>query len=229
MKAEKFYKVLSADGAACNGGNGKWFLPEGNRPGKWMPPVEGIIEACLNGYHLVKRDSLINWLHESIYEAEGRGDCDIDSDKTAFREARLITRLNWDERIARHFACDCAQRVMKIWKKQYPNDNRPQEAIRIARLFADGKATSEELAAAKNAAGAARNAARAAWATWAARAAWAVGDAGAAAKTAENAARDAWVARATAWVARDARDAAWAAEKKWQTKRLFEYLEGKRG
>lgn len=78
----------------------------------------------------------------------------------------------------------CAERIaIPIWEKYYPDDKRPQEAVRIKKLWLKGKATSEEL----DAAGVAARAA--AWA--------AAGDA----------------ARAAAWDAAwdAAGDAAWAA------------------
>ena len=38
-----YYKVLNADGSCYHGGQGKWFLPGKNKPGKWMPKIKGII------------------------------------------------------------------------------------------------------------------------------------------------------------------------------------------
>ena len=122
------------------------------------------------------------------------------------------------DRLARLFACECAEAVLHIYEKQNPGDDRPRAAVRVARAFAEGKATSDELAAAWAAArAAARDAARAAaWdAAWdAARAAaWdAAWDAARAAAwaAARAAARDA--ARDAAWAA--AWDAAWAAQTK---------------
>jgi len=87
----------------------------------------------------------------------------------------------------RLFAADCAELVLPIYEKRYPDDSRPRMAIQAARDYANGLITLEEVAAAG----------AAAWA--------AVGDA------AWAAARDAaWAAaRDAAWAA--AWDAAWAA------------------
>ena len=111
-----------------------------------------------------------------------------------------------NDRQRRHFACDCAESVLHL-----ANDPRSSEAVRVARLYADGRATDDELAAAWAAArDAARDAARAA--AWAA--AWAAASAAARAAAWDAAWAAAWDA---AWdaaraAARDAaRDAAWDA------------------
>jgi hypothetical protein len=108
----------------------------------------------------------------------------------------------------RLFAADCAESVLHIYEKQYPNDDRPRKAIQAARDYANGVIGKDELDAARAAAWDAAEAARAAWA--------AAGDARAAlaAVCAAEAARAAWAA------AGDAR-AAWAAvcaagDEKWQ-------------
>ena len=115
-------------------------------------------------------------------------------------EDRLWLLLRNDfvsEKNLRLFACDCAERVLHIYEKKYDNP-APRKAIETARLFANGEATQEELAAAWDAA---RAAARAA--------AWA-------------AARAAAKAAARAWAA--ARVAARDAEQQWQLERLEYYL-----
>jgi hypothetical protein len=72
----------------------------------------------------------------------------------------------------RLLAADCAESVLHIYEKEFPNDDRPRNAIEAARGFANGKITEEELIAAagavRGAAGAARDAARDAWAAWSA-------------------------------------------------------------
>jgi hypothetical protein len=96
--------------------------------------------------------------------------------------------------VVRHVLCDCAETALK-----YTKDPRPAETIRIARLYADGKATDEQLAAAGDAAWAAMDAARAA-----------AMDAGAA-RAAAGAARAAAGADMDAGAARAAEAASWAA------------------
>ena len=108
------------------------------------------------------------------------------------------------ERLARLFACDCAERVLDLFERQFPDDARPRQAIETARRFAMGEASAEELARAAEAARA--DVARAA----ASAAAWSA----------------AWSARVAAW------EAAWSAaraarkdERNWQAHRLREMLE----
>ena len=69
------------------------------------------------------------------------------------------------DKALRHFACDCAERVLPLFKEERPDDKRPRQAIEMARRFAEGFATMEELSAAGAAAGAAARAAAgaAAW------------------------------------------------------------------
>jgi hypothetical protein len=117
----------------------------------------------------------------------------------------------------RLFAADCAEMVLPIYEKDYPDDKRPRLAIQAARDYANGLITMEEWAAARAAAwAAARDAAGAAAGAAARAAAWA------AARDAAGAA-----ARAAAWAAdRDAAgdaawDAAWDAEIK---KLLLKYI-----
>jgi len=65
------------------------------------------------------------------------------------------------DREFRLFACWCAARTLPVFEKEYPDDKRPREAIRVSSRFANGKATKEELATTWDAA---RDAARdAAW------------------------------------------------------------------
>jgi len=196
----EYYKVLNL-GGECIYVSGSWFLPK-HGPGKWMPIVKDL-EMCESGYHLCRKKDLVEWLGPEIYLAEGRGEKLVGDNKVVFQQARLVKKLDiWNDRTARLFACDCAEHVVHL-----AEDKRCVTAIKVARKHANGEATDKELAAA--------------WAA-ARAAAWA------AARDAARAA--AWAAaRAAAWdAARDAaRAAARDAERKWQTKRLFEYLEGK--
>jgi len=108
------------------------------------------------------------------------------------------------ERQLHEIAIWCWEEIARpIYEKHYPEDRRPHDAVAVKRLWIEGEATDDELAAARAAAwNAAWNAARAA----ARAAAWNVARA-----AARAAARN--VARAAAWDAAwdSARDSAWDA------------------
>ena len=57
------------------------------------------------------------------------------------------------------FAADCAESVIHIFEKYYPDDNRPRLAIKAARDFANGEIDAAARDAAWEAAGAAAGAA----------------------------------------------------------------------
>jgi len=55
------------------------------------------------------------------------------------------------DKIARLMAVDFAEEVLPIFEKKYPKDDRPRNAIKAARDFANGKITDKERAAAGDA------------------------------------------------------------------------------
>jgi hypothetical protein len=56
------------------------------------------------------------------------------------------------DRERRLLACDYAERVLPLFEAQYPSDDRPRQAIEVARRFANGQATEEEMLEARDAA-----------------------------------------------------------------------------
>ena len=135
------------------------YLPKNGKPGKWLPKVADL-ELCASGYHGCKDGDILECLRDNIYEVETRGKVLDGNDKFTAQQIRLVRkREGWNETNARLFACDCAARSLKYFEKERPDENRPRECIETARRFAHGKATQEELAAARDAAGAAARAA----------------------------------------------------------------------
>ena len=120
----------------------------------------------------------------------------------------------------RLFAADCAELVLHIFEKEYPNDDRPRKAIQAARDYANGLINAEELIAAAFAASAAWAAASAATAAGAA-AVWAAEAAAWDALHAARSARAVWDAKAAwyAWDAARVARAVWAAKAAWDAAR----------
>lgn len=124
------------------------------------------------------------------------------------RERRLLAvrDLRSDLRL---FACDCAERVLYLYEREYPGDNRPRRAIQVARDHACDRATAGDLRSLWILAGSAWDAARSGGAArCAAMSAW-----GSATERAEEAAL---TAIGTAGLAADGKDAAGGAERAWQ-------------
>ena len=124
----------------------------------------GDLVMCENGYHACRRDDVIWWFDAELWEIEARGDYltrDGHESKVCCRSVRLVRRVEaWDERTQRLLACDYAEHVLPIFENARPNDDRVRNCVAVSRLYVDGQATDEELAAAYAAADAAAAAAR---------------------------------------------------------------------
>jgi len=130
------------------------------KPGKWLPKV-GYLEMCERGYHATDKEHMLEWLSSNLYEIEGRGAKIEGDDKAAFAQIRFVRKIEtWNDKSARLFACWCARQVWHLM-----TDERSRNAVEVAERYANGNATDEELAAARDAAwAAAGNAAgNAAW------------------------------------------------------------------
>ena len=102
-----------------------------------MPAIKPVL--CQQGYHFVTLDQLPRWIGPTLYEIEVRGEVLTAEDKSVAEQARLIKRVDtWNEKNLRLFAADCAEHVLGIYEKQYPNDEHPRKAIQAARDFANG-------------------------------------------------------------------------------------------
>jgi len=135
--------------------------------------VEGELKICEWGYHASPSfyDALPYAAGNMACIVQLSGEIKKDTDKYVARKRTLIEAHN-AEKVLRAWACDCAERALK---KAKVKDERSWNAIKIARLYNEGKATGEELDAARDAARTARDARDAARAAWAA--AWAARDA----------------------------------------------------
>jgi len=191
-------------------GVGSWIV------GDWMPPIQGKLVPCVNGYHYT---TIKHWRsHKSnrMFLIETGDEVIADDTKWVCREAKLTLEVvTWNQKNLSLFAADCVERVAHL-----NSDPRVMAAITAVRDFWANKIGKEELRAVYAAVYAA------AYAAVDAAAAAAVDVAAyAAAYAAVDAAVDA-AAYAAAYAADAAADAAYAAEREWQTNRLLQYLNG---
>lgn len=150
----QLFKVLSADGRSCHGGNLQWPLPTQSPDGSWTPgaavSVTGPLEPCKNGIHLATARQVVErWQGERVYVAQWHGELIGAEDKYVARSVRLLHPTAWDARTARHFAADCAERALQ---RVTQTDPRSWAAIRAARLFADAKINGAALGVTRKAA-----------------------------------------------------------------------------
>jgi hypothetical protein len=199
------FKFTGPAGTTYNGFT--WPLPTADGPGEWVEVGKRAKKALTAAdlcsgrvLHATDAAHLLDWLNEEMYEVEideSRGV--IVADKIGFRRGRLVRRIEaWNERTARLFACDCAEDALQYADPKHRDTLAA--TIAVARRYADGEATKEELSAS------------------AAAAAWAAESARSASAAAESAARSAsaW----SAWsAARSASASASAAESAWSAAR----------
>lgn len=215
-------RALSAD---RSGGHGRW--PQKRR---WTEPVAKP-RLCVSGWHACLDTQQVvegGWFGERFWLVELAGDIIVGDDKVAAERARLLRPLPWDDRVARLWACDVAERVLSIFEHERPYDDRPRQAIKTAQAFARGEASAAAMAVARAAAMAAasvtvRVSASTIARTPASTAAMAAVSTSARAPArapARAAARAAAKAVAEASVMADSYDAAWSAERGWQAHHL---------
>ena len=186
----------------------KWLLPGRLTPttttpwpvevGEWTPDATPVL--CRSGWHFVEERDVLAHLPKALgaelWEVEARGVVVVGDDKSCATSLRLVRLVGTTTaKNLRLFACDVAEDALSTVEVPDP---RSVAVIEVARRFARGEATTEELDAAWAAAWIAECAAERAAAWTAARAsAWA----------AESAA--AWAAeRASAWAAERAAESA---------------------
>ena len=236
---EKLYKILAPGRKSAHGGTAAWT------PGEWMPPIVDI-KPCERGYHLCRVQDLPHWIGvegAEVWEAEYRGERIDENDKICVSEARITRRLKWNDRLARHWMADNAERVAHL----VSDEERPKYmgVISVMRRYADGNATEAELASAR--ASACASARESAWES-ARESAWESASsasgrdsawASACASAWESALESAWAsARASGW--ESAWKSAWASARAsaWESAResaycemgqnMVEYLEGRK-
>ena len=218
MADTTYYKILN-NGQSESSPKCTWSLPQDKSPGDWMPNVVGKLSSN-RGYHLCAGiDQLLDWLMNGneIYEAEYQGDVRQVGRKFLVRSCRPTKKTAWDENAARRFAADCAEHVLSIVNSKVP----PHVACDLADAVAATRNPSEadcnnvfvELAAALVSATPSSSGVLA-------------GAVGVSVYSATGVAHSA-AEFVAAWAVSGGEDAARDSERKWQARRLRNYLEGR--
>jgi len=146
--AERLWKVLGAKRQSLVSGT-KYRYPA-RAWTRHLDPSKMVL--CERGYHYCEGPQVLEWLREGLLcEVERcaehkplRGDT-----KAVSCRLRIVRTFVLDARVLRLFACDCAERALRRERKAGREpDAASWECVRIARLYAVGKATKEELDAA---------------------------------------------------------------------------------
>jgi hypothetical protein len=130
---------------------------------------------CETGYHVCEKKDLLEWRNENLYIVDVRGEMVESDDKSAFQQMRFVKRVNgWNEKNLRLASAEIVEKLsLPIWKEYYQNDTTLEFVIEVVKRYAVGKATDEEMSAARSAAmSAARSAAMSAARSAARSAAW---------------------------------------------------------
>jgi hypothetical protein len=152
------WHFLQSDWTAGSGNEPLWIVGE-TRQIKQSPVL------CVRGYH-ASQDIL-----DALRYAPGPVACLVEplgeivhgGDKLVSQGRRLIAGRDCSREL-RLFACDCAERAL-IRERDAGREPDPRSwaAIEVSRRYADGQATDDELAAARDAAWAAARDAERAW------------------------------------------------------------------
>jgi hypothetical protein len=212
MKTVIGYHFVKEDGTSRMGAEKPFDIGEYRRVER---PDD--IKLCEYGYHGCKEpaDALVDrYVYGPMIE-KCEFDASVKADDIKFVSAGKRVLARADVRVPLIlFAADCAERVLPIFEKRYPNDKRVRECIEGVRAFARGEITRDELIKLRSAAYAAYAAAYAA--DYAA--------AYAAAYAAYAAAAAAYAAYAYAAAAYAAYAAARKSERVWQRRRFNEIM-----
>ena len=153
----KCYRFVTNDLKSQNG-NIQWKI------GEWVK-YDGELKLCNGGLHACfnPTDSLDNIYGSRWFLAETRGIILEDENKFCATEMRLVKEIPL--KVIQLFAVDCAEHVLPIYEKIYPNDDNVSLCIKMTRAFIENptEENHRKMDAAAWAARAARDAVRINW------------------------------------------------------------------
>jgi len=116
--------------------NGKIKSDSGNEAwtiGEWKK-TKGVVKLCERGFHCSKKVyQAFSYIQgEILAVVECKGASDIQNDKEAYSEMRIVKAYKWQKGDSVDLAIYCAKLVLKNFEDVYPNDDRPRKAIEAA-------------------------------------------------------------------------------------------------
>ena len=151
----------------------KWMLPGRLTPIQknkwpvrakaWTPEIPDL-KLCSSGWHGIERKDILTHFpiqdRAELWTVEARGQVIRGEDKFCVTQMRLLTcvAIPTREQLI-NFALDCAEECLVNFEIIYPDDPRVRSCIETARAYINGKATLDEVIAARCAARSADSAA----------------------------------------------------------------------
>jgi len=162
MKSNLRYKFLREIDGKIRSDNGDitWKI------GK-LVTYKGELKLCHSGLHCSKEiNQAFSFVQgEILAQVECSGKHLEEEDKDAWQKMKIVKAWKWQKEDSVALAIFCAELVIDIFEKEYPDDKRPREAIKAAKKWLKNPTEKNRAAAdAADAAWAARDAAEAA--TW---------------------------------------------------------------
>lgn len=140
-KIVKRYKFLHT-GFKSKNGDVKWIK------NKWKK-FNGELKMCECGFHACKDPyNAFSYIQgEILAVVECRGEHLIKDNKECWREQRVVKAYKWTKKDSLKLAIYSAELVLGNYEKEYPNDTRPREAIKVAKKVLFKNTKSNRLAA----------------------------------------------------------------------------------
>ena len=157
MTNKKMWKFLK--GMKSANGDHRWAK------GKWYR-IDGELDICVHGFHASAfiPDALGFVQGDTLACVEVRGEHIDQSNKSCYREMRVVKTWKWTKMHSVKLAIFAAELCIEDYESKYPDDSRPRQAIEATKAWLKNPSGSAESAAriAESAASAARSVARSA-------------------------------------------------------------------
>lgn len=121
--------------------------------GKWEKYPDKL-EMCESGFHASVRaiDAMRYVGCEILALVEVKGNHLEQHDKQVWESMRIVKAYEWKKKDSVAMAIFCAELVIGIYEKKYPDDNRPRKAIEAAKAWLENPTKKNRHAAAASAA-----------------------------------------------------------------------------